>query len=362
MSSFLPTRLKNCLLFLFLCCLPTQLGKHFWPAWSLIKGVRIDYLSPTIYFVDILAAGLILPRFFKSLKSVNLVFWPLAVLNILIAGNKWLALTGWLRILEIYLVYLTLKPEKELIRKYLGYIIPFWIILEGGLGLAQVINGGSLQGVFYWLGERRFNLNTIGIAKISFYGREILRAYGTFSHPNSLAGFLLITLELWRYYSSGWFYWLIRCLGLVTIIFSASRAAWLLLIINSPFRIYGLLFLALFGVFSGWDPLSWTKRLTLNNEAVKLFLKHPLLGIGWNNYLSQSHFYQPVHNIYLLILSQLGLIPTLILGSAIRSKIAPQKWPKRIWLIILITSLFDHYWLTLPQNWWLLTLCFILYF
>ena len=32
----------------------TQLGFHFWPLTSLVYGIRIDYLSPTIYFLDIL--------------------------------------------------------------------------------------------------------------------------------------------------------------------------------------------------------------------------------------------------------------------------------------------------------------------
>ena len=34
--------------------LPAQLGKHFWPQFSFVDGIRIDYLSPTLYFTDIL--------------------------------------------------------------------------------------------------------------------------------------------------------------------------------------------------------------------------------------------------------------------------------------------------------------------
>ena len=34
--------------------LPTQLGKHFWPSFSFVEGIRIDYLSPTLYLTDLL--------------------------------------------------------------------------------------------------------------------------------------------------------------------------------------------------------------------------------------------------------------------------------------------------------------------
>ena len=44
---------ENFLLILFLLLIPTQLGKHFWPDWSSVLGIRIDYLSPTLYLVDI---------------------------------------------------------------------------------------------------------------------------------------------------------------------------------------------------------------------------------------------------------------------------------------------------------------------
>src|SRR5438045_3586285 len=51
------------LLFLFL---PTQFGKHFWPEFSFVYGLRLDYLSPTIYLTDILTIII----FVFSIKSV----------------------------------------------------------------------------------------------------------------------------------------------------------------------------------------------------------------------------------------------------------------------------------------------------
>ena len=48
------SKLRNILLFLFLLLIPTQLGRHFWPEWSYVLGIRVDYLSPVLYLVDII--------------------------------------------------------------------------------------------------------------------------------------------------------------------------------------------------------------------------------------------------------------------------------------------------------------------
>src|SRR4051812_29891213 len=45
---------SSLLYFLLLLLLPTQLGKHFWPPFAFVHGLRIDYLSPTVYLTDLL--------------------------------------------------------------------------------------------------------------------------------------------------------------------------------------------------------------------------------------------------------------------------------------------------------------------
>lgn len=319
-----------------MCLIPTQLGKHFWPEFALVKGIRVDYLSPTLYLIDILALGLI----FLNLRKIKIRWWWLAIIliNILVAKNKWVAGIGWARVAEIYLVYLIFKDEKELVFRYLKTVIPFWIIVEVLLGLIQVTKGGSLQGIFYWLGERRFTLNTIGVAKISLWGREMMRAYGTFSHPNSMAGFLLVALEFWNKYEKDLWWWVVRWFGVLGVLLCASRIGILLL----PIYLWPMLLF-----FSGWDSLSLIKRMQLNWEAIKMFLKHPLFGVGMNNYLVNSRYFQPVHNVYLLILSQFGIMSLFFVRKIKFNK---------VWIIILLTGLVDHYWVTLPQNWWLMVI------
>jgi len=348
------------------------LGRHFWPDFALLHGIRVDYLSPTIYLIDIIVVLLIISKIKitrNNNQETNKIQTPITnnqtkkniflfiILNILVAENKWVAGLAWARVIEIWAMYRILKENKELVKKYLFYIIPFWIILESGLGLLQVIKGGSLQGVFYWLGERRFNLNTIGVAKISVFGHETMRAYGTFSHPNSMAGFLLVALELWKNNSNKKIlFWVIWWLGVMGIVITGSRIAWLLLIFNFQFSIFNLFFIFLFFIYSGWDSLSFVKRMDLNIEAIRMIFHRPLFGVGLNNYLVNSKYFQPVHNVYLLILSQVGIVPLVIWWRGNRKG---YPYINRALWIVLITGIFDHYWMTLPQNWWLLLICLI---
>src|SRR3989338_9410931 len=61
------SKIENALFFLTLLFLPTQLGRHFWPSFSYILGIRTDYLSPTLYLTDILILLLFI-FFIASLK------------------------------------------------------------------------------------------------------------------------------------------------------------------------------------------------------------------------------------------------------------------------------------------------------
>ncbi|MCL5090716.1 MAG: hypothetical protein M1514_01765 [Patescibacteria group bacterium] len=68
--------------FLTLLFLPTQLGKHFWPPFSHVYSLGIDYLSPTIYFWDLLAISLLIVFIYQK-KFVNKLALNLFLLFIL---------------------------------------------------------------------------------------------------------------------------------------------------------------------------------------------------------------------------------------------------------------------------------------
>ncbi|HEX9679745.1 MAG TPA: hypothetical protein VGA08_03950, partial [Candidatus Saccharimonadales bacterium] len=68
-----------------------------------------------------------------------------------------------------------------------------------------------------------------------------------------------------------------------------------------------------------------------------------------------SRFVQPVHNIFLLILAETGLIGTVLLLNILMLPIL-KTWKtldirvQLAWLVILITGLFDHYWWSLQAG------------
>src|SRR3990167_1091437 len=86
-------KIENVFLFLALLFLPTQLGKHFWPDFSYIYSLKIDYLSPTLYFWDILVVGLLVvwvvrqPKVNKVAFNFFLFFLLTQGLSLFGAGN-----------------------------------------------------------------------------------------------------------------------------------------------------------------------------------------------------------------------------------------------------------------------------------
>lgn len=405
-------------LFLFLLLIPTQLGKHFWPEWSYLLGIRIDYLSPTLYLLDLVWIVLIGSSFLKNYKKIifkkyfnfrNFLILGFVGVNILMAVNPWVAVYKWLRVFQLLITFFYFRKNKTLIKENLVKIIPCWIILESLLAVAQIAKNGSLNGIFYWLGERSFSFNTIGIAQMSVFGRGLIRAYGTFSHPNSLAGFLLVSLLLWYFLKSlsaspflpltkgrlkNVWWWVVFWFGFLGIMVSGSRTIWILTLglifwfllknIKNRISIIALIFLFLgviiFGLrlvnmeyqvsdfLGGWDSDGIEKRIQLNVAGLKMIKESSLFGVGLGNFLVRLpefqknngiFWLQPVHNILILAWSEIGILG-LFLGFWFFSENFSRKkinWIFKIILgVVVISGMVDHYWLTLPQNVWLLVL------
>ena len=97
------------MIFLLLLLLPSQLALHFWPSWSLINGIRIDYLSPTLYFTDLIIIGLFLISRLRVRVPLPVIIF--VVLNILVSSSPLVSLYKWLRVLEYLWLfkYLTQK-------------------------------------------------------------------------------------------------------------------------------------------------------------------------------------------------------------------------------------------------------------
>jgi hypothetical protein len=402
-------KVSKILLFWLILLIPTQLGKHFWFDWSSVLGVRIDYFSPTFYLVDLFFLLWLVSNFLigNKKRKRSFSFWYLLCfifigINILVSVNKWVAVYKWVKVFELgYFAFWVLK-NKRVVGNILIKVIPYWVIVESFLALGQISKGASLNGLWWFLGERRFDFNTIGIAQMSIINTGLVRAYGTFSHPNSLAGFLLISLVIWIKYfallrSSSYGrvkWWCVFWLGLVGIFLAGSRTIWLLTLGVMVFWIwqnrskvkdkvkFGLLVLVLILILlkmvnfnyslgnflGGWDENGMVKRGQLNLAAVEMIQESPWVGVGLGNYLvklpeflKSNHIFwlQPVHNIFLLLVSEIGILGLMGVIWVLVNKIEWEKLDKWSWVIlgvVFISGMVDHYWFTLPQNMWLLVL------
>lgn len=391
-------RAEQLLLFLTLLFLPTQLGRHFWPSFSYVYSLPVDYFSPTIYFWDILVAALLVVFFInkKSLSGISLnigLFFLFTQLISLLASsvvvpglNIEIALVRLCQytiaiFFGIYISKIIIKGNERIF--FWGVLLP--LLFESILGISQMVFGRTIG--FWIFGERSFSIATPAIAKFDFYGLQFLRPYGTFSHPNILAAFLIIFLILLGVFLrkmpnvkkvESFFHSVAIFLSIAGIMASASRSAiftffnefffskkskkiflFLLIICLIPF---------LYTRFSSlltFDNLSLLRREYLIESGFNIFTKFPLSGIGLNNFIlflsgdyvpGPGRFLQPVHNIYLLILAETGVIGLIgwivLIGSVFfkNLKLKITTYKLKIWLVILFLGLFDHYFLTLPQG------------
>lgn len=406
-------KLETILLFLVILFLPTQLGKHFWPNFSYIYSLKIDYLSPTIYFWDLLAVGLFVvwlvnkPKINKLALNLFLIFVFLQALSLIKAQNIGAGLTR----LEQYVVsgmfglYLASQDFKNLIEKIRMPLV-LGILGESLIAILQLVFASTLG--LWVLGERSFNISTPGIAKFDFYGFQFLRPYGTFPHPNVLAGFLLLAIVILKksfvetLSRNGMSIIIVRISVILTgftIFLTMSRVVILagITVLGVAFKRKLLILLILlilspilitrFASLVNFDNLTFLRREELLQSGWKVFSKYPIFGVGLNNFIpamasnlvsGPSRFLQPVHNIFLLNLAETGIVGfaglLVLIGYPILSSLRRQGSIEMIylyrfrsksgmtilevlpWIFIIFLGMFDHYFLTLPQGYRMLFL------
>ncbi len=376
--------LDKLLVFLLLLLLPTQLGKHFWPNFSYVEGIRIDYLSPTLYLTDLIFVLLFLKNYKEiKLEKANpyiLFLISLVSLGILISQNP---LSGIYFLAKIFeMSFIAVYFYKHVSIDFLTRVLSIGLVFESLIALLQFINKGSLN-LFYFLGERTFDSQTPNIANAVIDGNLILRPYATFPHPNVLAGFLLTVILLIilivkpKTNFEKVYFNLCLFLGSATLALTLSRVPIILFVILIPLlliktkRYLSLLLMEAFCLvllipyLARFTPSLFDSSLVERGNQVMASLSmikdHPVFGVGLNNFLNSLPLYyqentnyfflQPVHNIYLLVVSQIGIIASLIVGYYCLKLIKAVKLEKRIILLaLLFLGLFDHYLLTLQQG------------
>ena len=337
-------RIERFLFYSLIILLPTQLAYHFWPDWSFIFGIRVDYLAPAIYLTDVLVVLLLVISRTKIKFSYFLAFSFLAFLNIYFSISPWVSFFKWLKILELVFFACYIHNSKDLFRRKIFIkVLGFSLTSISVIGIAQFLLGGTLGGPLYFLGERSFNIETPGIALQNIFGREFLRAYSIFSHPNSLAGYLFVSIMV--------FFPMLKQNKLLLPVF---LIAFLLTFSLSAFL--GATFgLPLFFMKFNLSVPEFSERISLINTAKEIILRNPLLGNGLGTFVFSNSLMQPVHNIFLLVFSETGIFGFLILCWLLLRGLKKIIY---VFIFVLITGFFDHYWLTLQQNMLLLALVY----
>jgi O-antigen ligase len=463
------SKLQHALFLLVIFFLPTQLGKHFWPDFTIISGIRIDYLSPTIYLTDILivllfavwllqalslrtktrnsnietrdnvqktkflkSMSVYIPFVFRSFEFVSdfgfrasslligrwktTLFVALLIVGIALSARPLAGLYGLIKLFEFgFFAWITSRIliNTNIFNKTI-ITYSFGMLVQSLLAIAQFYNQGSLGGLLYYIGERSFTSQTPGIANASLNGALLLRPYGTLPHPNVLAGYLLVGIILvmsnlkpqmsppeadqpLAENIKKMFYVITISSAVVALVLSMSRsatAAGAIILFYNLFRIKWkmeigkwkiILFVVLvvfvcigsinlaFPLFSRFSTIRLTdeavvQREELNIAALNMIHNHWLFGVGLNNFIIQLPHYvpsqinrtplQPVHNIYLLLAAETGIIGLVIFTYFIyfsflklrQSNNLFYRGTLEVFVCVLLLGLSDHYLLTLQQG------------
>jgi hypothetical protein len=196
---------------------------------------------------------------------------------------------------------------------------------------SQVLTGQDLG--LNLLGEPNLNLITTGIAKQNFLDQVFLRGYGLTQHPNLLGTAGMMNL-FWANNNSATnklfpktsrtVRKLQKNLSLATILLSFSRSSWVSALIyfwqnNKRYRIHivfgGILIAGLFVTKISPDQFRLQDLTNYFEAFKKTGLQQQFLGSGYYPEFLQQNLpnnpnwqWQPVHNFWLSLVAQYGLI------------------------------------------------------
>lgn len=374
------------LIFSLFFFLPVGWSKHWLVSSSLVNGVLVDYLMPDLWFQDILALATLLTVSFllkfwqRKSWRVNtkiILGFLLVVVSILRSTIPLISLISAARFFLAFLTAFSLKSlfqkKPELVKlAYQGLIGA--LIWTSILAFGQLIHQGTVFG-WWFLGEPIFGPGSGGVKKINLLGKTLVTPLATFPHSNILAAFALLSLLIFLQRVNTRRKQATIALSLGLLLFSFSFYTWLIalgifILMTKKKRPRTTLFLSLVFLLSLVSSFyliptpSVFRRFSLARIALRMVADHPFWGVGWGCFVKRlpdywqqlnltNRFLQPVHNIFLIVLSELGLLGGLGLLMLIinSSRKLLRECCSRSWLFlaIFLLSLFDHYfWTTTP--------------
>ncbi len=395
--------------YLFLIFLPTQIRIIFSPSSAYINSYFSYPLAFLVYASDILLFTAIVSyivfsrkKYVSQLKtlyilSILMIIW--VIIDLFHVKHLGLGLFQAFKWIEFILIVVFVAAiSNPRIFKISGWILFISGIFQSILGILQFHVQHSVG--LRLLGEYVPDALTPGAATIDV-GSKLLRAYGTFPHPNVLSGFLIISLITGFYIASRATFNSVKLFsyfGLfslyIGLFVTFSRVSWVLaglITVLWLVRIYlrdnwktSLKILVIAFVSCGTILLLWhnllftrvqslsgskalTDRGTFDYFGIQVIKSHPFFGTGPGNYIPaiekmfhlQPWEYQPPHNIFIYIGASLGLIGLVLfvwfLLTIFRSTWNTRPSDYRFALLLLgfsllFMSMFDHFLVTIQQG------------
>jgi hypothetical protein len=397
-------KVEKYLFYALLVCIPISIRHIFnYEAFGFIEWQAIYIYATDILFLILLGWAL-----YKGVRPKVMRADYFLILFVLVSGfsikNAIDIKTAWFHFIKLFEFILFYFYIKDYIIKRFELVDCFTALVFGGIfqsiiSIIQFINQRSL-GLKY-LGESPLFQNQTGIAAFIVNGQKIIRAYGTTPHSNVLAAYLFLAIFSFYfitiYYERSRLWFIAYLIMLWAFLLTFSRviiSLWLLGFIIRTLLIFYPKFkkkywlnekihrrlLTLFTVTiiiaATFISLYWPyvinrSQITSNDEAIQLRILYNneslrsknLLGLGIGNFvpwlmkqdLHLSHgLYQPVHNIYLLVYSEVGIIGLVLflifLGLNLYNFYQETKFKKLyhfsfflVIISILIMGLFDHF-------------------
>jgi hypothetical protein len=371
---------------------------------QLIEGQAFEYGVMSVYAVQVLiviAAVFLADGFRKTLgRSWKwiIVLWALfGVMNVF-ALNQVLAWMQFWHMTVAGLLFLLLLDERVSWRRCaIAFVVGLTAPLL--LGFVQVLTGSSAAHTWFGLASR--DAQQLGDAVVMVGGERVLRAYGSFPHPNVFGGYLAVCLlltkmlygKLHRFAPS-----FVTFLFLLGLGMTYSRSAilgvmigfvwlfwaehkkertgmpWLrrsILMIGAVCLLMTPFLLKRVPFSNVLEQRSVVERIEQYQEWWDVFKAAPFIGHGMGNYTlalateqpGQAWWeYQPVHNASFVALAEVGVFGVVILFTMCILVVRDRNLSSPLFLAPLIVlvpiDFLDHY---LWTSWSGMALCAVVF-
>jgi hypothetical protein len=408
-------KIKSILLPALLFLLPWQ-TRYIWHLGALNNG-NWEYGTYSVYATELLLwfTSIVfaidyfwikkqrLPSLRVRLKIALLIFFGLIVLSTVLSSNQFVSYYFLMRLWEGLMLYGIIRASNISFLSAAGAMLVGGVV-QGAMAIYQFL----LQQIsaHSWLGVASQQALNGGASVIEFADQRWLRAYGSFGSPNSLGiylavvfvlgivlyiktkipqhkiiisvGQLFVLSGLLLSFSRG--AWTAAVAGLVSlaaILFFKQKESVRDFIKQMLFTLGAIVFWVLifypvfsarFNIHNRLEARSISERVGQYHDAKLFVFAHPWLGVGPGAYTYamyqkynklESWQYQPVHNIYMLMAAEFGLVVALLsilwLLSIARDIYQLNIMYLPVLISLLCAGLFDHWLVSMFSGmllWW----------